>query len=480
MLYIVKVSGEIPLKSHRTRPRFESKLVSNILEALRRYGLRCNDVKVFEGIIYADCDEGVEGVIKDVFGVHKVCKAFMFEFKDLSDICRLSEEFFKDVVSGKKFAVRVKRVGQHKFTSVDVARAVGEVLRKYSSGVDLDNPQVEVFIEVRGDKVYFYRECWQGVDGLPIGVEGKVLMLVSGGFDSVVASWLIAKRGVEVDILHYIMGSYENLFNVLKVIKKLAMRLYGYNPKIFLIDLSTLVSYILKSVRSDYRQVVLRRFMYLIALELARRYGYDAVGTGESLGQASSQTLKNLRVIEESLPVEYRLPILRPLISMDKDEIIKLAKYLSTYEDSSKVLELCNIASGPVTTRADLNALISESSKVGVEVVSELVNSVKVYDLLSTDVYDILREFTIELDFIPDNAVVVDVRDKKEFEVWHYPNAVSIYDIDISELPKDRPVIIYCDSGQLSSVWASTLRAKGINAFSFKGGLGRIKSCVSG
>jgi thiamine biosynthesis protein ThiI len=274
------------------------------------------------------------------------------------------------------------------------------------------------------------------------------------------------------------MGSYENVFNALKVIKKLAMRLYGYNPKIFLIDLSTLVSYILKSVRSDYRQVVLRRFMYLIALELARKYGYDAVGTGESLGQASSQTLKNLRVIEESLPVEYRLPILRPLISMDKDEIIKLARNLSTYEDSSKVLELCKIALGPVTTKADLNILISESSKVGVEVVSELVNSVKIYDLLNTDVYDILKELTIELDFIPDNAIVIDVRDKKEFELWHYPNAVSIYDLNISELPKDRPVITYCDSGQLSSIWASTLRAKGINAFSFKGGLGKIKSCV--
>lgn len=474
---MVKVCGEIPIKSHRTRPRFENRLVNNIKEALTRQGIIYNYVRVSGGVVYLDCEDGAEEVIKEVFGVHKVCKVTKHTFSGLDDIVSYCESSFKDLVSGKKFAVRVKRVGEHSFSSLDVAREVGNALKKYSSGVDLDNPEVEVNIEIKDNELYVIHECISGVDGLPIGVEGRVLMLVSGGYDSAVASWLIAKRGAEVDFLHYMMGSYDNLIRSVKVIKNLGMKLYGYRPKIYLVDLSSVVSYILKGVRRDYSQVVLRRFMYLVSMELAARYGYDALGTGESVGQTSSQTLKNIKVIEESLPNTHRLPILRPLISMDKDEIIKFSKKLGTYEESSKVLELCAITSGPVTTHADLSILIEESSKIGDDVIAKLLESVRIYDLIEMDAYEVLKDLTLELDHIPDEALVIDVRDKKDFERWHYPNALSIYDIDPSAIPKDVPVLIYCDNGQVSSVWASTLRAKGVKAFSLRGGLGTAKSC---
>lgn len=478
MLYVIKVSGEIPLKSHRTRPKFERKLIDNIRDAVNKNGFRCNDVWASEGIIYADCNDGVEEIIKEVFGVHEVCKAVKYSISSLDDICRYSEEHFRDVVRGRKYAVRVKRVGEHPYTSVDIAKAVGETLRKYGSGVDLENPEVEVRIEVRGNELYLYTKCLDGVNGLPIGVEGKVLMLISGGYDSAVASWLVAKRGVIVDFLYYIMGSYENLVRSLRVIKKIGSKLYGYNPQLYLVDLSQLITYILTRVRKDYVQVVLRRYMYLIALYLARKYGYDGIGTGESIGQASSQTLRNLRVIEESIPAEYKLIVLRPLISMDKDEILRLARDLGTYEESSKVVELCAIASGPVTTRADLNTLIEESSKVGDDLIRNIDNAVRVYELSNVDIYNILSDVTLEVDFIPDDSVIIDVRSREDYDKWHYRGALSIYDINLDTLPRDKPIILYCDSGQLSSIWASTLRAKGFKAFSLRGGLKSGKICV--
>jgi len=480
MLFIVKVSGEIPLKSSRTRPRFEKRLVRNIIDALERNGIKYGYVRVSEGVVYVDAEDGAEGVIKDVFGVHRVCRAFRYSFSSLDDIAKISEEVFKDVIRGRKFAVRVRRVGEHEFTSVDVARIVGARLKQYSAGVDLDNPEVEVFIEVRGSDAYLYHHCVNGVNGLPIGTEGRVLMLVSGGFDSAVASWLVAKRGIEVDFLHYVLGSLETTYRAVKVVKILSSKLYGYEPKIYVIDLTPLVTYITNIVRRDYVQVVLRRYMYLIALDLAIKYGYDAIGTGESVGQASSQTLKNLKVIEGSLPSSYRLPILRPLLSMDKDEIIKLSRTLGTYEESARVRELCAIASGPVTTRADINTLINECSKVGDEFISRAVSNVKVFNVIKVSVEDVLGDFTVEVDFIPENAIVIDVRDKKAYEKWHYPNSVSIYDVNVDSLPKDRPIILYCDSGELSSAWASTLRSKGYNAFSLKGGLSKLQSCLRG
>ncbi len=479
MLYVIKVSGEIPLKSRRTRPRFESRLINNIKDALIRSGFKYDKISISGGVIYLECDEGAEKIISEVFGVHKVCISTKYVIRDLSDITNYCESFFKDLVSGRKFAVRVRRVGRHNFTSLDVAREVGDVLRKYSIGVDLKHPDVEVFVEVRDDELYLHRKCVPGVDGLPIGVEGRVLMLVSGSYDSIVASWLIARRGVEVDFLHYVIGSYDNTIKALKAIKKLGMKFYGYRPRVFLVDLNTVVAYILKSVRKDYSQVVLRRLMYLVALELATRYGYDAIGTGESVGQASSQTIKNLKVIEGSIQSNLKLPILRPLISMDKDEIIKLSRKLNMYEESSKVLELCAITSGPVTTHANLNTLINESSKLGDDVIPKLVESAKAYNLVDINFYEVLKEFTLELDFIPEDALVIDVRNKKDFELWHYPNAISIYDIDVKSLPTDRPIVFYCDSGQVSSALAVTLRSKGFKAFSLKGGLGKARACMS-
>jgi len=465
--YIIKESSEIPLKSHRTRPRFEKRLLNNIEYALKKEGIVDYDITMREGVItIKSSDDKVGDVVRNVFGVHKVCKALCMEFNSINDIISKAEEIFKDHVIGKKFAVRVKRAGTHTFTSLDIAAKVGEALLKYSAGVNLSNPDVIINIEVRDNVVYYILKCWGGVKGLPIGTEGRVLSLFSGGYDSTLASWLAGKRGCEVDFLHFFMGSKDITIQAFLIAKELTKWLSPYESKMIIIDITPLLSEIRVKVRNDYSQVVLRWYMYYIAQKLSSLHKYDAIVTGESVGQASSQTLKNLSVIEESLEFNVKRPIIRPLAFMDKEEIIE--------------------------TRAHMKILLNEVRKISKELIDVLLNTritVSIKDTEPNTLSRLLDEFVLNVEvnaeeavrIIKEGAVLIDARDLKDYKAWHLSNAIHI-----SELHKmlkegidfSKSYVIYCDYGTLSLAYAKMLRRLGINAFSVKGGVNKLKELL--
>ncbi len=491
--YIVKESSEIPLKSHRTRPRFEKKLLNNIKYALRREGITDYDIVIKEGVITIKSgNEKIGDVVSNVFGVHRVCKALCGEFHTINDIVARAEEIFKDVVTEKKFAVRVKRAGSHVFTSLDVAAKVGEALLKYSAGVNLSNPDVVVSIEIRDNVAYYILKCWDGVKGLPIGTEGRVLSLFSGGYDSTLASWLAGKRGCEVDFLHFFMGSKEMTMQAFLIAKELTKWLSPYESKMTIIDITPLLSEIRIKVRNDYSQVVLRWYMHYIAQKLSSIHNYDAVITGESVGQASSQTLKNLSVIEESLELSNKKPVIRPLAFMDKEEIIEKIRSLGLYEMTSKVKEVCRLAIGPVTTRAHMKILINEVKKVSKELIDVLLRTritVSIKDTELNTLSKLLDEFILGVEvsakeaikMIKEGAIPIDVRDLRDYEAWHLSNAIHITELNkmLKEgLDFNKSYVIYCDYGTLSLAYAKMLRRIGINAFSVKGGINELKKLL--
>ena len=491
--YIVKESSEIPLKSHRTRPRFEKRLLNNIEYALKKEGILDYDITMKEGVItIKSSDDKVGNVVRNVFGVHKVCKALCMEFHSINDIVSKAEEIFKNHVVGKKFAVRVKRAGTHSFTSLDIAAKVGEALLKYSAGVNLSNPDVIINIEVRDNVVYYILKCWDGVKGLPVGIEGRVLSLFSGGYDSTLASWLAGKRGCEVDFLHFFMGSKDVTIQAFLIAKELTKWFSPYEPKIIIVDITPLLSEIRVKVRNDYSQVVLRWYMYYIAQRLSSLHNYDAIVTGESVGQASSQTLKNLSVIEGSLELNAKRPIIRPLAFMDKEEIIEKIRSLGLYEITSKVKEVCRLAIGPVTTRAHMKILMNEVRKISKELIDVLLNTritVSIKDTEPNTLSKLLDEFVLNVEvdaekavrMIKEGAVLIDARDLKDYKAWHLSNAIHV-----SELHKmlkegidfSKSYVIYCDYGTLSLAYAKMLRRFGINAFSVKGGVNKLKELL--
>jgi thiamine biosynthesis protein ThiI len=383
-LILAALSGEIVLKSPRTRPRFEHRLLRNLSDAFQRNSL--NDCRPYirEARIIVECSdesllEKALEVMCRVFGVHAAAVAVAVQYRDLESLAAAVERVAADWVKGKLFAVRARRSGREPFTSLDVARIVGARLKPYSSGVNLENPEAEVYVEVRGSTAYVHKGMLKGPGGLPIGVEGRVLALFSGGLDSPVAVWYAARRGAEVDMLHLILANPASLSDAKRVATVLAKRwLYGYKPKLAYVDFRLVTSAIAEKVRRGYEQVVLRTAMYYAADLVGEREGYDAIVTGESIGQVSSQTLKNIKAIERVY--KPRLPLLRPLAGMDKEEIVSRGREIGVYEEAAKTKEYCKLMRDYAVTRADPKILEEEFAKVK-EYVEESVKTLKIIEL---------------------------------------------------------------------------------------------------
>ena len=468
--YLITVAGELPLRSKRTRPKFYRRLIDNIRDMAERSNARVLNSRIIEAKIWLTTDRDILTGLSRVFGIHRAGVVITYNFRDLDDLAEWVFKNTKSSIEGKKFAVRVKRSGKHTFTSLDVARRIGELLKPYSSGVDLENPEVLVELEVRGLTAYLYTSTVNGPGGLPIGVEGKALVLFSGGFDSPVAAWFIAKRGVEVDFLHYYLGSTLSSYYAFTVAKKLASEwLYGYRPSFILVDFTDVISEITRRVEWSYRQVVLRALMYIIADKIAEKLNYNAIVTGESLGQASSQTLKNLSAIEKA--VKLKTSILRPLLGLDKEEIIDISRRIGLYEYSSKVFEACAIAPTRVVTAANPEEITRYINTVDLSLIEKSINSLRTYDVLSTSPDDIVSASGIEIDFIPENAVLVDVRSNRSPPI---PNSIALRDVDLEKF-KDKTLVLICETGNVSYIMAKELREMGYRAFSLKGG---VKTCL--
>ena len=368
--------GEITLKSSRSRRRFLRILIHNIKDALVSEGIK--NYKVFNSwsrilVKLSGVDEAPLA-LKRVFGITSLSPVYIFSFNTYNDILDKGEELFKEVVKDRVFAVRVRRIGTHNFRSIDVARDLGSRLYNYSRGVDLKKPEVEVFVEIRDKKCFFYTDIIRCYGGLPIGSEGKAVSLFSGGFDSAIASWFTLKRGAEVHYLFLNLDGEEYLEKSLKVVKILSDKWsYGYNPMFHVIPGKDIVSEIYVT-REDYWNVILKRILYRLGEWLASEINADSLITGESLGQVSSQTIKNLRISQQAI----NIPINRPLFGFDKEEIMRYAREIGTYKFSSLVKEYCALIPQKPILNASLKTVLEEEKKINFGMVDKAYKNRKI------------------------------------------------------------------------------------------------------
>lgn len=360
--------GEITLKSNRSRKKFLRLLIRNIKDALISDGIRkYRVINLWSRILINFPDEyGLPSSLKRVFGITSLSSTYVFYFESYGDILDKGEELFRNIVRNHLFAVRVRRIGDHSFSSMDVARDLGSRLYNYSKGVSLKNPEIEVFVEIRGKRCFFYSEVMKAFGGLPISSEGKVVSLISGGFDSAVASWFSLKRGAEIYYMFLNLNGEEYLRKVMKVVEVLADKWsYGYNPILYVIPGNEILSEIYLT-REDYWNVILKRILYRLGEKLALEIGADSLVTGESLGQVSSQTLRNLRVSQEAV----KIPVNRPLFGLDKEEIIRYAREIGSYEYSSQVREYCALIPEKPVLKASLKTIYEEEEKMNLDVIN--------------------------------------------------------------------------------------------------------------
>ncbi len=466
--------GEITVKSKRTRKKFEEKLVQNIKDALERNKIRYKDIRNEWGRIYVFADVKCINVLRRVFGITSVSLAYYTQFKNFEDLIKKGTVFFREKVKNKKFAVRANRVGEHDFRSPDIEKELGSKLLKYSSGVDLTNPEITAYVEVRYNRAYFFTDIIHGYGGLPIGVEGKSVALISGGYDSIVAAWFLLKRGSEVHFIFCNLDDQPFKIAVLHVMKIFIEKwCYGYDPTIYIVDFKRIVKELQEKCDQRIFNVLLKRQMYRVAEIIAEKIGAKAIVTGESLGQVSSQTLQNLYVSSQAV----KMPIFRPLIGFDKNEIINLSKEISTYDTSSRVKEYCGALTLHPHTHVPLEDAEENEKRIpGLKTLlySLVENSEKInYEEIN------IQELKLDIDYIPKDAVVIDLRPTEKYKQWHIPNSINIpfniFNIKADKLPKNKQYVLVCDEGALSQEIAYLLRKRGLKAYSLRGGIKKYR-----
>lgn len=470
----MRLSGEIGTKSRRTRRRFLRALAQNVSHALVAAGI-VGRVQSQTSRLLVDADHSLAArqAVARVFGVHAVDEVWEMGFTSLSDLVDALVPIFREKVTGRSFAVRARRRGVHPFTSPEVAAALGAALRPFALRVDLDAPEVEVVVEVDGLRAYAVVDSVPGPGGLPLGTGGRALVLFSGGFDSPVAAWSVMRRGVEVELLHFDLGGCGQVDQAMAVAKELLAWASGHEPRVHVVDFGPVVAALCHHVESRLRQVLLRRAMYRAATILAREIGAEALVTGESLGQVSTQTLRNLAVCEEAAG----LPVLRPLVGMNKDEIIQRARAIGTHDASARVQEHCAISPGPVVTWAAREDVLQAEQGLAEGTdegwLQTAVARRRVVDLRTTEA---LSRPDFVVDRVPDGAVVVDVREPEEGGAVgdvRVPFSRALEQLE--RLDPAQTYVLVCTSGIRSGILAHELRRRGYRAFSLAGGVGCLR-----
>ncbi|MDD3645813.1 MAG: tRNA 4-thiouridine(8) synthase ThiI [Candidatus Gracilibacteria bacterium] len=404
--------------------------------------------------------------------INKIIFDFVFE---------KARDFYADKIEGKSFVCRVKRSGNHDFRSIDLERYVGGGLLQNAqkSRVDVKTPDITVSIEVKDENLFIVKDIFSGIGGYPIGTQDKVLSLISGGFDSGVSTFQMMKRGARVDFLFFNLGGSAHELGVKQVASYLSKNFSaGYSAQFVTIPFEDVVAELIKNINSKYRAIILKRLFLMVADRLASEYNYYALIKGDSLGQVSSQTLKNMFIIDKASSTL----VLRPLIAYNKQEIIDITQKIGTYSFACNMPEYCGVVSDKPSTGAKLEKVLKEEEKFDFTLLEKAIENKKV-----ERVRDMLKEYNsphpnplpegegiatneIEICYVPgENEVIIDIREEEKInkspllvdgvEVLQIP----FFDINhkFKDLDMSKIYLLYCDKGVISNLHAHYLKEKG-------------------
>ena len=472
MKLLLRLSTDLTTKADRTRRRFLRLLVHNLADAFRSEGIPAQVEPGWVRLVVATEDPRALEVARRVFGVHSVSCVEERALAGLEQLVDEAAPFFLPRMEGKAFAVRARTSGPAPFRSRDVEVTLGARLAPHGK-VRLVDPEVTCNVEVRDRRVYLFDEFLPAWRGLPLGCEGRAVALVSGGFDSAVAAWMMLRRGVALDYVFCRLGGPVHQQGTLRVLQVLGERWsYGDRPRVHVLPFEDVVERIRATGRPALWQLVLKRLMYRAAERVAGEVRAHGIVTGESVGQVSSQTLRNLRALDGRL----ELPLLRPLVGLDKEEIIARSRDIGTYELSAVVHEYCAIVPEKPATAAEPRWVADQESKVELDLAA-LVASRRVLDLRQLDEAD-LEIAGLEIDEIPAGAHALDLRNPAAYRAWHYPGAERL---DLGEalahlerFERGPTYVPYCEIGLKSAHLAQVMRQAGLTAYNFRGGMRRL------
>lgn len=475
MKFIVKLFPEIMMKSRPVRKRFSKMLQGNIRNILLGYDDQIKVILEWDKIIVRTENESAENkatliqVLQSTPGIAFFLEVEETAFVDIHDAYEQTKTRFGDSLADKTFCVRVKRIGKHDFSSIDVERYIGGGLNQHTEalGVKLKNPDVTVSLEINDDKLFFIDKRHVGLGGFPLGSQESVLSLISGGFDSGVSSYQFIKRGSRVHYCFFNLGGAAHEIGVKQVAYQLWKR-FGSSHKVKFVSIpfEEIVAEILEKVDNGQMGVVLKRMMMRAAALTAERLDIEALVTGEALGQVSSQTLRNLSVIDKVTD----MLILRPLIVTDKQDIIDCAREIGTAELSETIPEYCGVISQRPTVKAVMKKIEREEANFDMSLIEKVVLEANVLNIrdIATAAQEEIKEVE-SVSAFAENEVILDIRSSEEQE--GAPLNVEGVDVELlpffklasqfEKLAQDKTYLLYCERGVMSQLQALYLKEAG-------------------
>ncbi len=472
MHFVIKLFPEITIKSTPVRKRFTQQLRTNLKQLCKRLSPDIVVVRDWEKLeVQGPSDPELEAKISQILA-HTPGIAFFyavqaFEFETMHDIYERTAEIWGDQLAGKTFCVRVKRHGKQEFSSIDVERYVGGGLLKHfdSAGVKLKNSDVTVKMEIKDQQLFVVTREVPGLGGFPLGTQDAVLSLISGGFDSTVASYLTTKRGLRTHYCFFNLGGRAHELGCKEVAYYLWQK-YGASHlvKFVSVPFEGVVAEILTQVSQANMGVILKRMMLRAATDIAEQMNIQALVTGESVAQVSSQTLTNLSVIDQ---VTNTL-VLRPLVTMDKGDIIDIARAIGAEDFAANMPEYCGVISKKPTTKAKMDRVVFEEERFDFSVLEAAISRAKTQSI--TEVLDVDDEVLAdEFAYVPTDAVVLDIRhpDEQEAKPLQLQNTpiklVPFYQLanTVNQLDAKQQYLLFCDQGVMSRLHASQLCEEG-------------------
>ena len=475
MKFIIKLFPEIMIKSDSVRKRFIKILTSNIRNVLLRETENVAVIRNWDFIeVRAKVAEEapmVLDLLQRTPGIHHILEVEEYPFETMHDIFEQTLAQVRPQLEGKTFCVRVRRKGKHEFRSLDVERYVGGGLNQHieSARVKLTQPDVTIRIDIEHDKMLLVKARHEGLGGYPIGTQEDVLSLISGGFDSGVSSYMLIRRGSRVHYCFFNLGGAAHEIGV----KQMAYHIWSrystsHKVRFVAINFENVVGEILEKVDNGQMGVVLKRMMVRAASKVAQRFDIQAIVTGEALGQVSSQTLTNLRLIDKAADSL----VLRPLITHDKEQIIAMAKTIGTDDIAKSMPEFCGVISKNPTVKAIESRILEEEGHFNFDVLEEAVQQAQYLDIREiaqqTEQEVTSVETTSELG---ENDVILDIRSPEETEESPFTlegvtvKVLPFYKLSsqFGSLDQSKQYLLYCQRGVMSKLQALYLKENGFS-----------------
>ncbi|WP_221798594.1 tRNA uracil 4-sulfurtransferase ThiI [Oceanobacter mangrovi] len=485
MKFVIKLFPEITIKSKSVRKQMTKILRANLRNLCRKHDVSADVQDRWDSLVIAvnvteDSDpetvhRRMVQILSHTPGIGYSLEIDEHPFETLDQAYQLVREANRDVIKGKTFCVRVKRAGNHDFTSHQAEIYMGGGLLKETeaAGVSLKNPDVVVNVEIRNDKVHVVKHRIQGLGGFPLGSQGEIMSLISGGYDSTVASYLLTRRGLKTHFCFFNLGGSAHEIGV-KQVAHYIWSLYGesHRVKFVTVPFEDVVTEILTNVDDGQMGVVLKRMMMRAASRVASRMNVHAIATGEAVAQVASQTISNLAIIDRAADCM----VLRPLSTMDKQDIIAISRRIGTEAFAASMPEYCGVISVNPLTQGDLVKTEKAEQAFDMQVLENALANARIQRIdevlaeAETGLEDVVQLNTPAL-----SDVIIDIRHPGELEgaELQFANnkvlAIPFYELDsrLAELDVSgaQRYLLYCQKGTMSKIHAHHLNQKHAGVF---------------